>query len=101
MASNGLALLREAMYVVEMPTTGSGEDGGRVPRGHRLSHDDIAAAARTWAADHEDGAVEDALAALGLDDADKDAAVIVRAVLARAAWNREGAHARQQTGYGQ
>ena len=83
------------MYFVEM---GTGE--GRVPRGHRLSHDDIAAAARQWAAGHENGAAEDALAELGLED-DQDAAVIVRAVLARAAWNREGAHARQQAGYDQ
>jgi len=65
-----------------------------------MSHDDIAVAARQWAVGHDDGTLEDALADLGLDG-DQDAAVIVRAVLARAAWNREGAHARQQAGYGQ
>ncbi len=80
-----------------MTVTGSGEDGSRVPRGRRMSHDDIAKAAKQWAAENEDGTVQDALAALGLDG--KDAEIIIRGALARAEWDREGAHMRQQTGF--
>jgi hypothetical protein len=63
-----------------------------------MSHDDIAAAAKRWVADHQDSTVEDALADLGLTG-NQDATIIIRGVLARAEWDREGAHTRRQAGY--
>ncbi len=72
---------------------------GEGRRGRRMSHDDIAAAAKRWAVGHEDGTVDCALADLGLTG-DPDATVIIRGVLARAEWDREDAHARRQAGYG-
>jgi hypothetical protein len=71
---------------------------GQGRRRRRISYDDIAAAAKQWAADHQDGTVEDALADLDLTG-NQDATVIIRGVLARAEWDREGTHARRQAGY--
>ena len=52
-----------------------------------MSHDDIAAAVRSWAAEHADGTEDQAVGELGLPDS-KDTRVIVRGVLARAEWDR-------------
>lgn len=81
------------------PAAAGTAEGQRAPRPRPMSVAELTSAVRAWAAQHEDGAAEDAMQDLGLPGQPnlqnaQDTLIIIRGILARFRWNQQGLHQR-------